>query len=57
MPKKSEQTLVPAGWKITDEQKRVLDEEAHARRYNGTSELVRDIFDSWIEENHKSNNS
>lgn len=52
MRPKHEEKLIKAGWAITQEQKRIIGEEALARRYNGESELVRAIFQAWIEENH-----
>jgi hypothetical protein len=50
MPLKHAETLVKIGWTITEEQKKTIEKEAHARRYNGVSELVRDIFQAWIDE-------
>lgn len=52
MPAKHSETLTTAGWKITAAQKKIIDAEAFARRYGSSSELVRDIFQSWIEEHH-----
>lgn len=52
MPRKSDKPLTQCGYTIEEEQKRILDDEALARRYNGTSELVREIFRAWIEEFH-----
>lgn len=54
MPPKSDDILVKIGCTITEDQKRILEEEALARHYNGVSDLVRNIFQAWIEEFHVS---
>jgi hypothetical protein len=57
MPKKNIEELAHDGYTITAEQKRIIAAEAFARRYSGKSELVREIFQAWIDEFHKSSPS
>lgn len=57
MPPKHAETLKKVSYTVAIRHDSILNEEALARGYNGTSEMVRDIFEAWIEENHKSNGS
>lgn len=53
MPAKLAEEIERTGWSMFKRHVNILNEEALARGYSGTSELVRDIFEAWIEENHK----